>query len=146
MSCTERKLHHNPHQPVGRWIRVERRLALYLRDSCRCVWCEVDLSSSHCAGVTLDHLERIVDGGSNDSGNLYTSCRSCNSSRSRGTDSEVDLSIVMGRLEARRGRLVSSMKASKEICRGLTYQDAFKVAQSTALILRTHLPMPMEAT
>lgn len=68
-------------QPKGRWIRAERRLALYLRDGLACVYCGLDLRDAAPADVTLDHLLPRSAGGTNDATNLVTACRSCNSAR-----------------------------------------------------------------
>ena len=68
-------------QPQGRWIRVEKRLALYIRDSFACAYCGRDLRNAAPADVTLDHLLPRSTGGTNDATNLVTACRSCNSSR-----------------------------------------------------------------
>lgn len=68
-------------QPQGRWIRVEKRLSIYLRDSFRCLYCGTDLRHAAPADITLDHLLPRSAGGSNDATNLVTACRSCNSSR-----------------------------------------------------------------
>lgn len=69
------------HQPKGRWIRVEKRLAIYLRDGFGCAYCGRDLRNAAPADVTLDHLLPRSAGGNNDATNLVTACRSCNSSR-----------------------------------------------------------------
>lgn len=69
------------HQPAGRWIRVEKRLAIYLRDGFLCAYCGSALQDAAPADVTLDHLLPRSAGGSNDATNLVTACRSCNSSR-----------------------------------------------------------------
>lgn len=68
-------------QPQGRWIRVEKRLAIYIRDGFSCAYCGQSLKSAAPADVTLDHLLPRSAGGSNDATNLVTACRSCNSSR-----------------------------------------------------------------
>lgn len=81
MTCTERKRMNSKHQPVGRWIRPERRLAIYLRDSFTCLYCQRDLRDADPRDVALDHIIPKCDGGSNDAGNLITACRSCNCSR-----------------------------------------------------------------
>jgi len=78
---TKAKRKHTPHQPTGRWIRVEKRLAIYLRDGFRCLWCDRDLHGAHPAEVTLDHAMPRSKGGSNSHRNLFTACRSCNSAR-----------------------------------------------------------------
>lgn len=81
LTCTERKRLNSPSQPVGRWIRVEKRLAIYLRDGFRCVYCCCDLHGADPRDVTLGHCTAKVDGGTNHHSNLVTACRSCNSSR-----------------------------------------------------------------
>ena len=65
----------------GKWIRPEKRLALYIRDSFTCAYCGSDLRDAAAESVTLDHLVPRSAGGSNDATNLITACRSCNSSR-----------------------------------------------------------------
>ncbi len=81
MTITERKRLHSPSQPTGCWIRPEKRLAIYLRDGFRCVYCLVDLHDADPRDITLDHIKCQADGGDNSEGNLVTACRSCNSSR-----------------------------------------------------------------
>lgn len=65
----------------SKWIRKERRLALYIRDSFSCAYCGRDLKSAEPCEVTLDHLLPRHYGGGNENTNLVTACRSCNSSR-----------------------------------------------------------------
>lgn len=43
MTTTEKKRSRSKFQPVGRWIRVDLRLAIYIRDSFRCCYCQRDL-------------------------------------------------------------------------------------------------------
>lgn len=62
-------------------LRKDLRLAIYLRDSFRCVYCCADLHGAAPSDITLDHVRPQSDGGSNDSQNLVTSCRFCNCSR-----------------------------------------------------------------
>lgn len=82
MTVTQRKRKHNPHQPVGRWIRVEKRLAIYLRDRFTCLYCGSDL---HGVGdprkIQLDHKTPKSEGGSNGESNVFTSCMHCNCRR-----------------------------------------------------------------
>jgi len=68
------------------WITKERRLAIYIRDNFTCAYCGTSLKNSEPANVTLDHLvprnPLVAHGsGGNESTNLVTACRSCNSSR-----------------------------------------------------------------
>ena len=65
----------------SKWIRPEKRLAIYIRDSFACAYCGTDLRNSRPAEVTLDHLTPRSLGGTNDATNLVTACRTCNSSR-----------------------------------------------------------------
>jgi len=71
----------SPHQPTGQWCRADLRLAIYLRDSFRCVYCCADLHQADPRDLTLDHLKPKSDGGDNSPGNLVTACRSCNCTR-----------------------------------------------------------------
>ena len=65
----------------GQWIRAEKRLAIYLRDGFRCVYCCKDLHDAAPTDITLDHIRCQSDGGSNHESNLVTACRHCNCSR-----------------------------------------------------------------
>ena len=56
------------------WIWLPTRLAIYLRDGLRCVWCS-RAGSPLGYGLTLDHVGR-----SNRPRDLVTACVSCNSS------------------------------------------------------------------
>ncbi len=68
-------------QPKGQWIRTEKRLAIYIRDSFRCAYCGTDLRNEDPSYITLDHLLPRSAGGNNEANNLMTVCRPCNSSR-----------------------------------------------------------------
>lgn len=65
----------------GVCLRKDLRLAIYLRDSFRCVYCCCDLHGAHPTDITLDHVRAQADGGSNEPANLVTACRACNCSR-----------------------------------------------------------------
>ena len=62
-----------------KWIRQEKRLAIYLRDGLACVYCGESVEDG--ATLTLDHLQCHSRGGSNAAANLVTACKRCNSSR-----------------------------------------------------------------
>lgn len=85
MTTTEKKRMRSPGQPVGRWIRVEKRLAVNLRDHHTCLICLKDLAGADPRDVTLDHIDPENDPKTgrknNHESNIYTCCRSCNSSR-----------------------------------------------------------------
>lgn len=63
----------------SKWIRRERRLAIYMRDGMACVWCGAAIED----GITLslDHITPHSNGGSSKSENLITACKKCNSAR-----------------------------------------------------------------
>jgi 5-methylcytosine-specific restriction endonuclease McrA len=69
------------HQASGCWIRREKRLAIYLRDGFRCVYCCCDLHDAAPTDITLDHLVCRADDGTHDATNLVTACRACNCAR-----------------------------------------------------------------
>ena len=64
----------------AKWIRRERRLAIYLRDGLACCYCGSGLEDNGTT-LSLDHIIPVVHGGNNRSPNLVTSCRKCNSVR-----------------------------------------------------------------
>lgn len=65
----------------SKWIRPEKRLAIYIRDGFTCAYCGRDLKDETPDQINLDHLLPRSAGGGNDATNLITSCKSCNSSR-----------------------------------------------------------------
>ena len=68
-------------RPSGQWIRTDARLAIYLRDEFRCVYCGCNLHGVAPEGITLDHVHPWSLGGENEPTNLVTACKRCNSSR-----------------------------------------------------------------
>ncbi len=48
---------HSRHQPTGCWCRQDKRLAIYLRDGFRCLYCLADLHGADPTDITLDHVE-----------------------------------------------------------------------------------------
>ncbi len=65
----------------SKWIRPERRLAIYLRDRFTCIYCLRDLHGSDPRDVTLDHLRPGHAAGNHHASNLVTACRACNSAK-----------------------------------------------------------------
>ena len=59
----------------SKWIRPEKRLAIYHRDGHCCVYCGCE---DH---LSLDHLQPRELGGGHEAANLVTCCVSCNSAR-----------------------------------------------------------------
>ena len=70
---------HTPAANGGKWIRPDKRLAIYLRDGLQCAYCGRCVEDG--IHLQLDHYVRVQDGGTNESNNLVTCCRSCNSSK-----------------------------------------------------------------
>lgn len=65
----------------SKWIRREKRLAIYIRDGFTCMCCGRDLRNAEPHDITLDHLRCRCREGSNEATNLVTICRRCNSAR-----------------------------------------------------------------
>ena len=63
----------------GKWIRQDKRLAIYLRDGLCCAYCGEAVEDG--AVLTLDHIKPQSKGGSNHEKNLVTACKRCNSAR-----------------------------------------------------------------
>ena len=63
----------------SKWIKQERRLAIYLRDGMACCYCGAGVEDG--TTLSLDHVKPHSKGCTNKSANLVTSCRTCNSSR-----------------------------------------------------------------
>lgn len=59
----------------SKWIRPEKRLAIYARDGFACVYCGDE------DRLSLDHLQPRELGGSHEASNLVACCVSCNSAR-----------------------------------------------------------------
>jgi len=70
----------------GKWIRPEKRRAIYLRDKLTCTYCGRDLMGDM-KNTTLDHVTPQEFGGTNHESNLVLACKTCNSvkgSKSKG--------------------------------------------------------------
>lgn len=79
MKRAHRKEKSNGQGQGQKWVRNEKRLALYLRDGMACCYCGDTVENG--ARLTLDHLKPYSKGGSNKETNLITCCSRCNSSR-----------------------------------------------------------------
>ena len=64
----------------SKWIRKDKRLAIYLRDGCACIYCGTPAEELD-GPLTLDHVLACELGGGNEAANLVTCCLSCNSSK-----------------------------------------------------------------
>jgi len=66
----------------SKWIRPEKRLAIYLRDGMACAYCGRGIEDTdESPQLTLDHITPRSKGGSNEATNLITACVRCNSRR-----------------------------------------------------------------
>lgn len=137
MSITAAKRARNPHQPVGRWIRPEKRLAIYLRDGFRCLLCWRDLAGETPWQVTLDHVVAIARGGSNEPSNLYTCCRSCNSSRQ---DSPIRGDARRSVRSYTRRSIARYLVAARALSRLPTWSETQTVAGAVARAYRAGAP------
>jgi hypothetical protein len=63
-----------------RWIRSEKRLALYATRSPICIWC-LRSKREHGVTLTLDHVVPYSLGGTNRVSNLVVACKVCNCQR-----------------------------------------------------------------
>lgn len=64
----------------AKWIRKEKRLAIYIRDNFTCLWCNKSIKDNGLA--CIDHLVPDSSGErTNDDTNLITACRPCNDRR-----------------------------------------------------------------
>lgn len=60
----------------SKWIRPDKRLAIYARDGWACVYCQASDT------LTLDHIVSVEKAGRNNhETNLITCCLSCNSAK-----------------------------------------------------------------
>lgn len=66
----------------GKWIRPNKRHAIYVRDGFKCVYCGRSVEET---AITIDHVVPQALGGTNDASNLVTACRSCNSAKGKHT-------------------------------------------------------------
>lgn len=69
----------------SKWIKKEARLAIYMRDNFRCLYCGDDLRGREAWDVTLDHVvPQVLNCGGkkvDDPTNLVTACRTCNGAK-----------------------------------------------------------------
>src|SRR5689334_10215373 len=62
----------------SKWLRKDKRLAIYLRDDWRCLYCDKSLKNVKPRQRTLDHVIPVALGGNNEATNLVTCCKRCN--------------------------------------------------------------------
>lgn len=96
----------------GKWIRSEKRRAIYLRDKLTCTYCERDLMDEMKL-ATLDHVTPQEFGGTNHESNLVLACKACNSAKGAKSKGEflktlekqgVDVNSIAARVRRRTRR------------------------------------------
>ena len=67
------------------WLKADKRLAIYLRDGCACIYCGTQVEpgqhNSNPRAATVDHVLSRESGGDNKTSNLVTCCTTCNSTK-----------------------------------------------------------------
>lgn len=76
MTSRQRRSAHTPAANGSKWIRPSTRWAIYHRDGFVCAYCGRLRNP-----MTIDHIEGVERGGSNDPMNLITCCLRCNSKK-----------------------------------------------------------------
>lgn len=105
------------HGRGSHWIRDEKRIRIYERDSWKCVWCGCAVASvsrkyaRDAVGgsvrlATLDHVLPRTRGGSNHHGNLVTSCSECN--EARGERSAIEFAFALQTQDELEGALLAA--------------------------------------
>ena len=61
----------------GKWLSKEKRLAIYRRDGCRCIYCGAEDNGR----LSIDHVVPMSKVTNHDFSNLVTACVACNSRR-----------------------------------------------------------------
>jgi len=106
----------------GKWITRERRLAIYIRDGFICQYCGRDMRNADPVEVSLDHLQARSHGGNNNSDNLVTACRSCNSARGNKDWADYATGGAVERIQAQRHAYVN-VTLAKAIIAGTIDRD-----------------------
>lgn len=75
----DRKRH--PAANGGKWLRPEKRLAIYLRDGFLCAYCLRNLADAPATQRTIDHVMPVKLGGDNHEHNLCLACKKCNDTK-----------------------------------------------------------------
>lgn len=96
----------------SKWIRQDKRLAIYLRDGLACAYCGAtpDSMADRSDVLSLDHLVPCSQGGGNHEGNLVTCCQTCNSRR-QDMDLSAWLQIICGDDAAKTARFIATHTA-----------------------------------
>lgn len=78
MTTKKRQRSNHPASNGSKWLRPDKRLAIYLRDGFLCAYCGRNLVNVPAAQRAIDHVVPISAGGTNDAANLCLSCKACN--------------------------------------------------------------------
>lgn len=108
----------------SKWIRPEKRLAIYIRDGFKCAYCACDLRDVAPAQITLDHIVARANGGSNAEGNLVTTCLGCNSRKQDKT------------IEEFLGCTLHATRVRKQACRRLNMELALALREERRALLQ----------
>ena len=92
----------------SKWIRREKRLAIYMRDNFRCLWCNRSVENN--GEACIDHLVPQSKGGDNDPSNLLTSCKRCNDHR--GDLSAKEFIAILSKSERGRKKIYQRIAAA----------------------------------
>jgi 5-methylcytosine-specific restriction endonuclease McrA len=79
----DRKRTNNKANNGGKWIRPEKRRAIYIRDNLGCLYCGLHIDDG--IELTLDHVLPTELGGTNSERNLGTACKQCNCAKGKKT-------------------------------------------------------------
>lgn len=100
-----------------KWIRPEKRLAIYLRDGFCCGYCGKDLHRAKKGQCSLDHLTPRSKNGHNGATNLINACLKCNIARGTTPWRQYATGGAIARI-ARLRRLTIDVVAAKGIIAG----------------------------
>lgn len=105
--------------PLGRWIRPEKRYAIYARDGFKCAYCTKDLQVvKRELDRQLDHLDgraiRFTSGGqavrNNHQSNLVTACAGCNAAKA-----DIAFAVFAKRFAGSQARIARLVKLPLDI-------------------------------
>lgn len=99
------------------WIRKEKRLAIYLRDGAKCVYCLKP------GDLSLDHVKHD---GCNDASNLVTACMTCNCEKQEMPISKFASPAVLRRVKTLTSRPVDVAAAKSLIAQRGGYRQAMR--------------------
>ena len=122
MKRTTTRNRKHPASNGGKWIRPEKKLAIFLRDGMTCIYCGYGIVDE--ISLTLDHVKPCSKNGSNEPDNLLTACKSCNSIRQ-----DMALSIFVRKVASWYGESYAtiSKRIARHRKRAIDVQEARKI-------------------